>query len=74
MEHLKGYTVPVVAADWEPPPELVIQLNLFTGQLYLQSYNEYKRVYRYLGLAYMENEDEEIAMPLDNFVKKRRYP
>jgi len=74
IEHLKGYTVPAVAADWEPPPELVMQLNLFAGQLYLRSYNEYKRVCGYLGLAYAENEDEETAVPPDGFVGKRRYP
>ncbi|KAK3312595.1 hypothetical protein B0H66DRAFT_607658 [Apodospora peruviana] len=73
MEHLKGYTVPAVAADWEPPPDLVMQLNLFAGQLYLRSYNEYKRVCGYLGLAYAENEDEETAVPPDGFVGKRRY-
>lgn len=76
MEHLKTYTVPVEVADddWEASPELVMQLNLFAGQLYLRSYDEYKRLCRYLGLAYMANEDEDAAVPPDGFVGRRKYP
>ncbi|KAK3987282.1 hypothetical protein QBC44DRAFT_127707 [Cladorrhinum sp. PSN332] len=76
MEHLKTYTVPAraVAAAWEsPPPELVMQLNLFAGQLYLRSYDEYKRLCRYLGLAYTANEDEDAAVPPDGFVGRKKY-
>src|SRR6187549_3989922 len=51
-----------------------MQLNLFAGQLYLHSFDEYKRVCRYLGLAYTENEDQETAVPPDGFVGKNKYP
>ncbi|KAK0613589.1 hypothetical protein B0T14DRAFT_591458 [Immersiella caudata] len=74
MEHLKTYTVPALPADWEAPRDLVMQLNLFAGQLYLRSYDEYKRLCGYLGLAYTENEDQETAVPPDGFVGQRKYP
>ncbi|KAH6623091.1 hypothetical protein F5144DRAFT_623147 [Chaetomium tenue] len=67
LEDLAVYTVPAVEDPPAPPPELVTQLNLFAGQLYLRSYAEYVRLCRYLGLSYRENEgDEEIAA--DGFV------
>ncbi|KAK4459473.1 hypothetical protein QBC42DRAFT_299412 [Cladorrhinum samala] len=77
MEDLNTYAVPAEAADkdWEPvSPELVMQLNLFAGQLYLRSYDEYKRLCRHLGLAYTANEDEDSAVPPDGFVGRKKYP
>ncbi|KAK3374532.1 hypothetical protein B0T24DRAFT_577590 [Lasiosphaeria ovina] len=74
MEHLKTYTIPAVAADWEAPQDLVMQLNLFAGQLYLRSYDEYKRMCRYLGLVYTKNEDQDTAVSPDGFVGKKKYP
>ncbi|KAK4153473.1 hypothetical protein C8A00DRAFT_33763 [Chaetomidium leptoderma] len=78
MEDLKTYTIPtavMAAADWEeaPPMELVMQLNLFAGQLYLRSYDEYVRLCRYLGLVYTENRGDEVVAQ-DGFVGKKRYP
>ena len=73
MEDLKTYSVPAVPANWEAPQDLVMQLNLFAGQLYLRSYDEYKRVCRYIGLAYVANEDQEMAVPPDGFVGRRKY-
>ncbi|KAK0715939.1 hypothetical protein B0H67DRAFT_645624 [Lasiosphaeris hirsuta] len=74
MEHLKTYTIPTLEADWEAPPDLVMQLNLFAGQLYLRSYDEYQRLCGYLGLVYTENDDEATAVPPDGFVGKKKYP
>ncbi|KAG7294014.1 hypothetical protein NEMBOFW57_004075 [Staphylotrichum longicolle] len=67
MDDLTTYTVPDVPAGWTAPRELVMQLNLFAGQLYLPSYGEYVRLCRYLGLAYAENAGEE-AVAMDGFV------
>jgi hypothetical protein len=39
------------------PRHLIIQLNLFAGQLYLGSFNEYKEVCEFLGLAWNVQED-----------------
>ncbi|KAK4220947.1 hypothetical protein QBC38DRAFT_155242 [Podospora fimiseda] len=77
MEDLKVYTVPEVVGGtpwWKAPRELVMQLNLFAGQLYLRDFEEYTRLCRYLGLAYTANDDDEVAVPLDGFVGRRRYP
>ncbi|KAK4155980.1 hypothetical protein C8A00DRAFT_41452 [Chaetomidium leptoderma] len=49
------------------PPALVVQLNLFAGQLYLRSYGAYVDLCRFLGLAYTENEGE-ADVPADGFV------
>ncbi|KAK3293166.1 uncharacterized protein B0H64DRAFT_327170 [Chaetomium fimeti] len=67
LEDLAVYTVPAAADPPVPPPELVTQLNLFAGQLYLRSYADYVRLCRYLGLSYRENEGEE-EIAADGFV------
>ncbi|KAK4182801.1 hypothetical protein QBC35DRAFT_395228 [Podospora australis] len=72
LEDLTTYTVPASTATTPPaapPPELITQLNLFAGQLYLRSYDEYVQLCRYLGLSYTENDgDRDIAA--DGFVGK----
>lgn len=69
LEDLQIYTVPATASD-EVRPELIMQLNLFAGQLYLRSYQHYVALCRYLGLSYMENRgDKEIAA--DGFVRRK---
>ncbi|KAK0723613.1 hypothetical protein B0T26DRAFT_811927 [Lasiosphaeria miniovina] len=69
LEDLQIYTVPATASD-EVRPELIMQLNLFAGQLYLRSYQHYVALCRYLGLSYTENRgDEEIAA--DGFVRRK---
>ncbi|KAL2132090.1 hypothetical protein VTI74DRAFT_4243 [Chaetomium olivicolor] len=72
LEDLTVYTVPASCSSPVPavPPQLVTQLNLFSGQLFLRSYAEYVRLCRYLGLSYQENEGEaEIAA--DGFVGRK---
>jgi hypothetical protein len=74
LEDLATYIFPPRGRDDAPPPppapELVMQLNLFAGQLYLRSYTEYVRLCRYLGLSYRENDgDAEVAA--DGFVGKK---
>ncbi|KAK1833383.1 hypothetical protein QBC39DRAFT_424743 [Podospora conica] len=69
MEDLQTYTVPA-AVSQEIPPELIMQLNLFAGQLYLRSYQHYVALCRYLGLAYKENEGNEM-IAADGFVGNR---
>ncbi|KAL2261316.1 hypothetical protein VTK26DRAFT_4409 [Humicola hyalothermophila] len=72
LEDLSLYTVPARAQSplAAPPRELIMQLNLFAGQLYLRSYDEYVRLCRYLGLSFRENDgDEDVAA--DGFVGRR---
>ncbi|KAL2159331.1 hypothetical protein VTH06DRAFT_2334 [Thermothelomyces fergusii] len=59
LEDLTVYTVPAQASPPPlPPKELVTQLNLFAGQLYLRTYDDYRRLCRYLGLSYHENDGD----------------
>lgn len=48
-------------------PQLVVQLNLFAGQLYLTSFTEYIRVCQFLGLAWKAAE-EGILVKADGFI------
>ncbi|KAF2757894.1 hypothetical protein EJ05DRAFT_464797 [Pseudovirgaria hyperparasitica] len=59
-----------LGADFDPkylPRKLVVQLNLFAGQLYLGSYKEYTELCRYLCLAYYPAEQGMIIEP-DGYV------
>ena len=70
LEDLNAYTVPAVSENWTAPSELVMQLNLFAGQLYIKTYQDYVDLCGYLGLSCRENEgDEEIAA--DGFLGAR---
>lgn len=69
LEDLQLYTVPASASQ-EIAPELIMQLNLFAGQLYLRSYKHYVALCRYLGLSYKENEGSE-TIAADGFVGRR---
>ncbi|CAD6445109.1 78d31050-1f6d-4ac6-9bad-745dfd628371 [Sclerotinia trifoliorum] len=66
FENLDVHTVPPLSSSWTIPPS-IMQLNLFAGQLYLRSYDEYIRLCQFLGLChYLILDDVEIAC--DNFV------
>ncbi|KAK0630434.1 hypothetical protein B0T17DRAFT_589950 [Bombardia bombarda] len=67
LENLNLYTIPTVGKEWTAPPALVMQLNLFAGQLYLGSYLEYMQLCRYLGLSYKENKGDKM-IGADGFV------
>ncbi|KAK4120622.1 hypothetical protein N657DRAFT_665989 [Parathielavia appendiculata] len=62
MEDLSTYVFPDAGEDAQPPPrpppELLLQLKLFAGGLYLQNFGEYVQLALYLGLAYTPNEGE----------------
>lgn len=49
------YNVPEVSGITMVPDELRIQLNLFSGQLYFDSYSEYQKVCGFLGVAFDQN-------------------
>lgn len=53
------------------PRDLMIQLNLFAGQLYFDSYQEYVDVCNYLCLSYGDPEDGDGAA-IDGFVEPSR--
>ncbi|PYH67046.1 uncharacterized protein BO88DRAFT_296244, partial [Aspergillus vadensis CBS 113365] len=49
------------------PESLRIQLNLFAGQLYISSYNEYREIRRFLGVA-STAAPEGLAVAADGFI------
>ena len=67
LEDLTTLTLPAVLRGWTPPRLAVTQLNLFAGQLYLKSYEEYIRLCKYLGVSHRENTGDE-AIPVDGFI------
>ncbi|THU82236.1 hypothetical protein K435DRAFT_844470 [Dendrothele bispora CBS 962.96] len=57
FEDLRFLTVPTLPAFWTPPDSsMILQLNLFSGQLYLRNWETYKQLCGYLGL-YIAGED-----------------
>ena len=51
LEDLSFCAVPPVPKLWQQP-SLILQLNLFAGQLYLRNYEDYLSICRFLGLCY----------------------
>ena len=56
VDDLMFYSIPPVPASWTPPWELIDQLNLFAGQLYLSDWDAYVRLTRFLGAPKKERE------------------
>lgn len=81
-DHTTGSTPGTIRET--PPQKLIMQLNLFAGQSYLRSYDEYVRLCRYLGLMYTACENDDVSggadgtstevRTADGFVGKRGYP
>ncbi|KAF7560418.1 hypothetical protein G7046_g3736 [Stylonectria norvegica] len=51
LDHLHLHTIPSGDIKRLIPRRMIIELNLFAGQLYLESFKEYTEVCEYLGLA-----------------------
>ena len=49
-DDLRLYSIPPLPSDWTPPWDLIDQLNVFAGQLYLGDYESYLRLCRFLGV------------------------
>lgn len=73
MEDLSLFAVPPVEDAWATP-QISTQLNLFAGQLYLRSYEEYLAVCTFLGLCSRAPSVGKIKVFSDGFVdpKDRR--
>ncbi|KAF4469857.1 hypothetical protein FALBO_3237 [Fusarium albosuccineum] len=67
LDKLKLYTVPQRKAEIVIPLDLSIQLNLFAGQLYLSSFDEYTAVCGALGLAWGPADDS-VTLGPDGFI------
>ncbi|KAI4260741.1 MAG: hypothetical protein LQ352_000133 [Teloschistes flavicans] len=66
LEDLSFCAIPGVPQS-PPHPLFIMQLNLFAGQLYLKSYEEYLSVCRFLGLCFRPPY-EQIQVACDGFV------
>jgi hypothetical protein len=53
-DDLRLYSIPPLPSDWTPPWDLIDQLNVFAGQLYLRDYESYLRLCRFLGVPTKE--------------------
>jgi hypothetical protein len=49
-DDLMFYSIPPVPDNWLPPWDLIDQLNVFAGQLYLRDHDSYLRLLRFLGI------------------------
>jgi hypothetical protein len=67
LDALKLYSVPTSGVDWKLPPYLRLQLNLFAGQLYFRSFDDYKQTCEILSLAWQPPE-EGSTVAADGFV------
>ncbi|KAI0206624.1 hypothetical protein F4808DRAFT_447409 [Astrocystis sublimbata] len=67
LDELNLHTVPESLKDREIPRRLITELNLFAGQLYLDSFEEYLNVCKFLGLA-REQAKEGEAIGADGFI------
>ncbi|KAM3514412.1 hypothetical protein MY11210_001966 [Beauveria gryllotalpidicola] len=71
LDLLRLYTVPDTAhKDWEPSRHLRLQLNLFAGQLYFGSYQDYADTCDMLSLAWrpLSADEGHVKVETDGFV------
>ena len=50
-DDLMFYSILAVPDSWTPPQDLIDQLNVFAGQLYLRDHESYLRLRRFLGIC-----------------------
>ncbi len=69
LEDLSFCSIPAVPESWSITPTLVSQLNLFGGQLYIQSYEEYTSLCGFLGLC-SRPPDDGMEVTCDGFINQ----
>jgi hypothetical protein len=69
LDHLMLYNVPRNACNIRIPDDLQIQLNLFSGQLYLETYLEYQNLCEFLGVASVKT-PEGLVVAADGFIQQ----
>ncbi|PLB53474.1 hypothetical protein P170DRAFT_473334 [Aspergillus steynii IBT 23096] len=67
LDRLDLYNVSKSPGEIEVPETLRIMLNLFAGQLYLESYSEYQRLCEFLGVASVKTRTGLVVAP-DGFI------
>ncbi|KAF5023030.1 hypothetical protein F66182_4914 [Fusarium sp. NRRL 66182] len=67
LDHLQLYCVTGVSHNYTAPRSIITLVNLFAGQLYLSSFDDYKRVCESLGLA-CATVDDSVTLGPDGFI------
>lgn len=67
LDHLQLHTVPPRTNKLTIPKDMSVYLNLFAGQLYLSSFQEYGDICDRLGVAW-EKTDESVVIGPDGFI------
>lgn len=67
FEDLTFCAVPNIRESWSAPLPTIMQLNLFAGQLYLRTYEEYVWLCNFLGLSY-QRQDDGVEVECDGFI------
>jgi hypothetical protein len=70
-EGLDFFSLPSrLSSSSAPARRTIHQLNLFAGQLYIQNYEAYKELCRFLGIIYMDEElSKSVTVESDGFLK-----
>jgi hypothetical protein len=71
LDELKLYTVPSLGSDWQLPRHLRLQLNLFAGQLYFSSFQDYQETCEIMSLAWKAT-GEGTKVEADGFIPHER--
>ena len=69
LDQLDFFTVPTLERPRELAPSLVVQLNLFAGQLYHNNLQDYREMCEFLGLASERNENDWV-IGADGFIQQ----
>ncbi|KAG6332557.1 hypothetical protein ID866_6530 [Astraeus odoratus] len=64
------YTIPPIPCDWSAPTQIIDQLNIFSGQLYLSDKSTYLRLCCFLSVYAPDLQDErDLEVQSDGFIK-----
>ncbi|KAI6642331.1 hypothetical protein MCOR08_000648 [Pyricularia oryzae] len=74
LEDLRLYPTPALPAEWSVPRHLILQLNLFAGQLYISSFADYTALCDMLGLDWEGGGKEGLVVCADGFVDPALNP
>lgn len=69
-DDLRLYAIPPLTSDWTPPWDLIDQLNVFAGQLYLRDHESYLRLCRFLDVP---TKDPEFKLADDTAIRRNMF-
>lgn len=72
LDRLGLFTISGNSINIQVPDNLRIQLNLFSGQLYLESYSDYQMLCKHLGVAFEKTPDG-LTVAADGFITSNSH-